>query len=66
MESAGGGKQRIRALAPQAEMTRYAIDLRSMTHGRATFTLTFDHYEEVPPHIAEKVIAGEKKSREES
>jgi elongation factor G len=66
MESAGGGKAWIRALAPQAEMTRYAIDLRSMTHGRATFTLTFDHYEEVPPHIAEKVIAGEKKSREES
>jgi elongation factor G len=57
MESSGAGRQRIRALVPQSEMTRYAIELRSMTHGRANFTMAFDHYEEVPPHIAEKVIA---------
>jgi elongation factor G len=42
-------------------MTRYAIDLRSMTHGRGLFTMAFDHYEEVPAHLAEKVIAEEKK-----
>jgi elongation factor G len=65
MESAGGGRQRIRALVPQAEMTRYAIDLRSMTHGRGMFTMAFDHYEEVPAHLAEKVIAEEKKEKEE-
>ncbi|TMK81419.1 MAG: elongation factor G [Actinobacteria bacterium] len=57
MESSGGGKQVIRALAPQSELTRYAIDLRSMTHGRATFAMAFDHYEEVPSHLAEKIIA---------
>src|SRR5439155_10963395 len=65
MESTGAGKQRIKALAPQAEMTRYSIDLRSMTQGRGAFTMTFDHYQEVPSHVAEKVIAQAKKDREE-
>ena len=65
MEGAGAGKQRIRALVPQAEMTRYAIDLRSMTHGRGAFTMKFDHYDEVPPHVAEKIIAQEKREKEE-
>ena len=65
MESTGSGKQRIRAQVPQAEMTRYAIDLRSMTGGRGVFTMTFDHYEEVPPHVAEKVIAEAKKAHDE-
>jgi elongation factor G len=64
MESTGSGKQRIRALVPQAEMTRYAIDLRSMTGGRGAFTMAFDHYEEVPSHIAEKVIAEQKREVE--
>jgi elongation factor G len=65
MESTGAGKQRIRALVPHSEMTRYAIDLRSMTQGRGAFTMSFDHYEEVPPHLAEKVIARLKKNGEE-
>jgi len=65
MESTGGGKQRIRALVPQAEMTRYAIELRSMTQGRGMFTMKFDHYEEVPTHLAEKVIAEARKEKEE-
>jgi elongation factor G len=66
MESIGGGRTRIRALAPQAEMTRYAIDLRSMTGGRGAFTMKFDHYEEVPAHLADKVIEGARKEREEA
>jgi elongation factor G len=66
MDSTGAGKQRIRATVPHAEMTRYAIDLRSMTHGRGAFTMKFDHYEEVPSHLAEKVIAGARKENEES
>jgi elongation factor G len=65
MESTGPGKQRIRALVPQSEMTRYPIELRSMTHGRGAFTMKFDHYDEVPPHLAEKVIAAAKKEKEE-
>ncbi|NLZ38785.1 MAG: elongation factor G [Firmicutes bacterium] len=57
------GKQVIKAHVPQAEMLKYAIDLRSMTQGRGSFTMKFDHYEEVPAHIAEQVIA-EAKARQ--
>ena len=56
MEQTGSGRQRIRALAPQAEVARYSIDLRSMTGGRGTFTMKFDHYEEVPTHLAQRII----------
>jgi elongation factor G len=66
MESAGAGKQRVKALVPQAEVARYAIDLRSMTGGRAAFTMTFSHYEEVPSHLAEKIIAEAQKAKEEA
>ena len=57
MEVAGAGKQRVRASVPQAEVARYAIDLRSMTGGRGTFTMRITHYEEVPPPIAERIVA---------
>ena len=56
MDQLGGGKQRIRALVPQAEIARYVIDLRSMTGGRGAYTATFSHYEEMPQHLAQKVI----------
>lgn len=56
-----GKNQIVRALAPQAELTKYAIDLRSMTQGRADFEITFDHYEEVPSQLAEAIIAEAKK-----
>lgn len=56
-----GKYQIVRALAPQAELTKYAIDLRSMTQGRADFSISFDHYEEVPSHLAEVIIAEAKK-----
>jgi len=52
-----GGKNIIEAQAPMAEVLRYAIDLRSITQGRGTFTTEFNHYEEVPAPIAQKVIA---------
>src|ERR671919_3168086 len=48
MEQTGSGKSRVKAQVPQAEMTRYAIDLRSITGGRGAFTMKFSHYEEVP------------------
>jgi elongation factor G len=66
MESAGGGKQRVKALVPQAEVARYSIDLRSMTGGRAAFTMRFSHYEEVPTHLAEKIIAEAQREKEEA
>jgi elongation factor G len=64
MEQAGAGKQRIKALVPQAEVARYAIDLRSMTGGRGAFTMTFSHYEAVPGHLADKVIADAEQAKE--
>ena len=56
-----GKFQIVRALAPQSEMAKYAIDLRSMTQGRADFNVNFDHYEEVPAQQAEAIIAEAKK-----
>ena len=46
------------AHVPLSEMFGYATDVRSMTQGRATYTMQFDSYEEVPPNIAEKVVEG--------
>jgi elongation factor G len=47
----------IIAQVPQAEILRYATDLTAMTGGLGSFTVTFSHYEEMPNHIAEKIIA---------
>jgi elongation factor G len=66
MESAGAGKQRIKALVPQAEVARYAIDLRSLTGGRAAFTMRSSHYEEVPSHLADRIVAETQKAKEEA
>ncbi|CCW36644.1 translation elongation factor 2 (EF-2/EF-G) [Chthonomonas calidirosea] len=57
MEPGPGGTQTIRALVPLAEMFGYATDLRGMTQGRATFTMQPSHYEEVPRHVAEEILA---------
>src|SRR5262249_44416614 len=55
-EAKGSGQQVIRAHVPMSEVLRYAPDLRSMTSGRGDFELEFAHYEEVPAHIADRVI----------
>jgi len=55
-----GNKNAIQAQAPYAELLHYAIDLRSMTQGRANFTVEFSHYEEVPAHISQKIITTRK------
>ena len=51
-----GNAQQIKAMVPLAEMFGYATDVRSMTQGRATFTMQFDHYEEVPQSIAAELV----------
>jgi elongation factor G len=48
------GEQVIEALVPSAEITRYAIDLRSMTGGRGQFDSQHHHYDALPPHLVEK------------
>jgi elongation factor G len=55
-----GGSQSVKASVPLSEMFGYATDLRSMSQGRATFTMQFDRYEEVPVSIAEAIVGGEK------
>jgi elongation factor G len=64
MDTVGDGMQVITAQVPQAELFSYATELRSLTGGRGTFSSTLDHYEDVPQHIAEKVIETHKKEVE--
>ena len=59
-----GGITEIQAHVPMAEMQEYAKTLSSTTGGQGAFTLAFDHYEECPPPIAEKVVAESKKKEE--
>ncbi len=54
------GEQQVHAFVPLSEMFGYATDLRSRTQGRGLFTMQFDHYEEVPKSIAEKVTGARK------
>jgi elongation factor G len=54
-----GNAQAIRAKVPLAEMFGYATDLRSMSQGRATFTMQFDRYDDVPQSLASEIVAAE-------
>jgi elongation factor G len=54
---ARGSSQVIRATVPLGQMFGYATEMRSMTQGRATYTMQFSRYEEVPPAIAEEIMA---------
>ncbi|MEZ0077425.1 elongation factor G-like protein EF-G2 [Planotetraspora sp. GP83] len=56
-EPVGTGRTLVRAEVPELEITRYAIDLRSMSHGTGTFHRTFLRYEPLPSHLAEKMAA---------
>lgn len=55
------GRSVITASVPLAEVQRYTTDLRSMTGGRGVFSMEFDHYEVVPTHIANEIIAARQK-----
>ncbi len=59
-----GKNQVIKAQVPMAEFLTYAPDLRSMTGGRGIYTMEFSHYDEVPSHIAEKIVEEAKKESE--
>jgi elongation factor G len=51
------GAQVVRAFVPLSQMFGYATDLRSMTQGRATYSMEFDHYAPVPQNIADELTA---------
>ncbi|MGZ7019126.1 MAG: elongation factor G, partial [Acidimicrobiia bacterium] len=55
--SVGRGEVEVVAMVPTSEILRYAIDLRSMTHGRGTFSATHSHYDPVPAHVADRITA---------
>ena len=58
------GKSIITALAPLAEMQRYATDLRSLTQGRGVFSMELDHYEDMPAHLAQAIIEAHEREKE--
>jgi elongation factor G len=58
--SIGGGEVEITANVPSSEVLRYAIDLRSMTGGRGRFSARHSHYEAVPSHLVDKIVAATK------
>ena len=62
------GRSIVTAMVPQAEMLRYTSELRSITGGRGVFSMGLDHYETVPTHVAEQIIAARQKevSKEEA
>jgi elongation factor G len=64
IESLGNGRQCIRATVPMSEMTRYALELRSITRGRGRFRTRFSHYEEAPHTVAQPLIEKHKRERE--
>ena len=57
MDDMVGGGKTIKAEVPLAEMFGYATNLRSLTQGRATYTMEFKHYSEAPKNVADEVIA---------
>ena len=65
MQSLENGMSIVKAQVPYAEITEYAVDLRALTQGLGTFEMKFDHYEDVPAKMAEKIIAEANAAKEE-
>src|SRR2546429_536022 len=63
MEPSGDHIEKVKAQVPLSSMYRFPIDLRSITQGRGRYTMRFSHYEEVPAHAAQPVIAAYQKSK---
>ena len=64
MDATGKG-QVIRAQVPMSETLKYSSDLRSITGGRGSFSIEFSHYDELPGHLMDKVVAEAKVAAEE-
>jgi elongation factor G len=66
MEGQGDGTTIVRAQVPQGEVLRYASDLRSLTGGRGSFATSFSHYEPVPAHVTDRLVAEARRQKEEA
>ncbi len=64
MNPNGDGTTNVTVEAPQAEMLTYSTELRSQTQGQGSFTMEFDHYEEVPTHLVDRVVQATKEEQE--
>jgi elongation factor G len=58
------GKNMIEAIVPLAEVQRYAINLKSITQGKGTYSMEFSHYQEAPPLVTQKIIAAKQAEKE--
>ncbi len=65
MQSMDDGMSCVKAQVPYAEISGYAVDLRALTQGLGTFEMKFDHYEDVPLKLAEKIIAARAAMKEQ-
>ncbi len=65
VEPQAGGNQKINALVPMAEMLTYANQLHGLTSGRGLYSMEFSHYDEVPSHLAQKIIAERQEHKQE-
>ncbi|RJQ30829.1 MAG: elongation factor G [Actinobacteria bacterium] len=63
---AAGKNEHVKAQVPLAEVAKYAIQLRSITHGQGSFLMSFSHYEEVPPDVARKLVETAQRQKEEA
>jgi elongation factor G len=61
-EPVAGGRTMVKSEIPELELTRYAIDLRSMSHGTGSFARSYLRHEPLPSHLTEKVAAASKPS----
>ena len=60
-----GATTTVKALVPLGELSTYEADLRSATQGRASYSQRFSHYEELPVHLAERLIQQERQAQDE-
>ena len=65
VEPQAGGNQKISATVPMSEMLTYANQLHSLTSGRGLYSMEFSHYEEVPSHLSQKIIAEREAQKQE-
>jgi elongation factor G len=66
VDSQAGGNQKINAQVPMSEMLTYANQLHSLTSGKGLYSMSFSHYEDVPAHLAQKIVEEGKKKGEKA